>query len=122
MDKLPRPRLADAPSFSVQVVVVDDGADVVVGGELDLATAPDLADALTTVLRALDPASRVAVDLGGTTFVDSSGLAVLVAAHRAATARGQRVVLSGAQPQVRRVLEVTGVSQVLPSVDGAAPT
>jgi anti-anti-sigma factor len=79
---------------------------VAVAGELDLAAAPRLADALAS----LDEHATVTVDLAETTFVDSRGLATLVAAHHRL---GGHLRVVNVRPEVRRVFEITKLDDVL---------
>ncbi len=83
-----------------------DGDTIVVSGELDLATAPDL----RALLDAIDGESTVTVDLNTTTFVDSQGLATLTAAKQRLESR-LRIV--NARDNVRRVFEITNLEKVL---------
>lgn len=53
------------------------------------------------------------VDFGEVTFIDSSGLAALVRAHRNAALRGRRLLLIGVGESTRRVLGITGLDGVL---------
>ena len=79
-------------------------------GELDLSSCTTL----RTCLEELDPGvTDVAVDLTGLSFIDSSGLALLVTTQQALAGRGGSMALLGANGHVRRVLEVSGVDQVL---------
>jgi anti-anti-sigma factor len=87
------------------------GVVVTVTGEIDVDTTDVLADALA---RAADVAAVVVADLTAVTFMDSTGLNTLLGAHRDLAARGGRLALVGAQPAVRRVLELTGVDTVIP--------
>jgi anti-sigma B factor antagonist len=86
---------------------------VVLSGEHDLGTVPRVREALAGV--AADQ-KAVLVDLNSATFVDSSILGALLEARRAAheTDRGFAVACSGDAEPVRRVLEVTGLSEELP--------
>ncbi|MDX6222204.1 MAG: anti-sigma factor antagonist [Frankiales bacterium] len=84
---------------------------VCVAGEIDIATVPDLRDALETALHQNDP--RVILDLTGVSFCDSSGLALLVATRRRLP-DGAPLRLVGAQPMVARVFQLTGLTQVFP--------
>ncbi len=62
------------------------------------------------------------VDLSPCTFMDSTGIGTLVAARRWTTARGARLVLVCGDGSVRRVLELTRVTEVIetqPSLDAA---
>lgn len=67
----------DRAPFGISVTQDPDGRTRVrVTGELDVATAPALDDQLTALRR---PGSRVVLDLGGVSFLDSSAIHVLVA-------------------------------------------
>ena len=68
----------DPTGFSISTSDRDGRAVVVIRGELDLATAPDLEAALP---ERLDAGQDVVVDLRELEFMDSTGLRVLVAAH-----------------------------------------
>lgn len=80
---------------------------VMVRGEVDLATAPRLGEALRAVARR---AAGVVVDLGGVTFMDSSGVSALVRSREEMARRGGELVLTRATPTVRRILELTGLA------------
>lgn len=90
-----------------------------VTGELDLATAPQLRSSLTD---ALNGAEEVVLDLGGVGFIDSTGLAAIIAGANAAEAAGTSFQLATPLPdQAKRLLELTGVSARLaftPEPDG----
>lgn len=100
-------------------VTVDEQADrcsLELSGELDLSSAHRLRTALVQVQvrpRAVD------MDLRRLTFVDSSGLAVIVAAHKRLTELGGSLRVTGATGVVRRVFELTGLSFLLADGDAA---
>lgn len=89
-------------------------------GELDADDAPAVRALLAEqVLRG--PGSLV-VDLSDLTFIDSAGLAALVAAHKGTRAAGTTLLLAAPTPAVVRVLGITGLNAVLvtaPSVEAA---
>ena len=92
----------------------DSPADVVVvRGDIDMQTAPQLQDCLDEAVRAAERAGRpaVVVDLQGVTFLGSSGLRVLAAAHDRG---GPRLLLVSAHRLVRRVVELAGLTAELP--------
>ncbi|WP_040405834.1 STAS domain-containing protein [Amycolatopsis nigrescens] len=99
---------APTPGFTVTVA---DGARVVVTGELDLLTGPQLQEALTKLLDERR-SSRIIADLTGVTFFDSSALNVLLQAQRQA-AELQVALSVVPSRQVRRVIELTGVAEHL---------
>ena len=106
-----------------KVEVEDERNDVrviSVRGELDLNTAPELEGPLEEVLA--DPAAQVLLDLSGCEFIDSTGVALVVRSwqrHDAAAGNGGggRLVLCCPSAQVKRLLEITGVGQAIPTHD-----
>ena len=90
-------------------------------GELDLANA----EAFQTMLREsrTGGATAVVVDLEALEFIDSSGIACLIHAHRELKEAGSCLRIAGAHaPGVRRVIEVTGLDEELVFIaDGIPP-
>jgi anti-sigma B factor antagonist len=80
-------------------------------GEIDLATAPGLREALVFAAGYSD---RIIVDLTGVTFLDSSGVRVLLEAQARSSRRGGSLSLVGPVPAVQRVLTITGLDQRFP--------
>jgi anti-anti-sigma factor len=80
---------------------------VALRGELDIAGAIDL----RTHLRAASKASndRLILDLSELTFIDSTGLAILMEYHTKTRASGGHLILVGVQPTVARVLGISGL-------------
>ncbi|GAA0794851.1 STAS domain-containing protein [Spirilliplanes yamanashiensis] len=78
-------------------------------GEIDMGSAPRLHRAVLDAL--VGRPAVVEVDLAGVTFMDSSGINILVACRQGAGDARVRVV--NAAPQVLRVLTVTGLAAVL---------
>jgi anti-sigma B factor antagonist len=88
----------------------DDGATVVVRGEVDMATAPQLRDELVALVDG--GATRIALDCRGLDFLDSSGIGVLIAVRKRLGDDGS-LTLEAPPAHVRKVLELTGVSEHL---------
>jgi anti-anti-sigma factor len=91
--------------LSIDRVESADGSTVVLAlhGELDLASAGRLREALAALT-----AETVLIHLHDLSFMDSSGLAVLLDAKRRGDRRGRSVRFDGATGDVRYVLERTG--------------
>ncbi|HEX6967920.1 MAG TPA: STAS domain-containing protein [Micromonosporaceae bacterium] len=88
-----------------EVVVVS------VAGELDMATAPQLQDRISDLLdRGHD---RIVFDLDGLSFCDSTGLSVLIRAKNSCDENDGQVRLAAPQRTVLRVLQVSGLTEVL---------
>lgn len=83
---------------------IDMEGTLVLQGEIDSYTAPDLAERL-----ALDPPIEI-LDVAGVTFIDSSGLRAIVEAHQARTVAGSRLVLRSPSAAVQRLLEISGLA------------
>jgi anti-anti-sigma factor len=79
--------------------------EIRVEGELDLAVANQLVEAIA---RSQD--EETLIDLEGCDFIDSTGIAVIVRAHRERAGRGGRVVVHSPSRPVLRVLAVTGLT------------
>lgn len=82
-------------------------AVLTVAGEIDLSTAPRLREALLEIF-STGGARHLVVDLADVTFMDSTGLGVLVGAHRRIAAADAKMTVV-AQNHVRRIMEVTGL-------------
>ena len=73
-------------------------------GELDISSA---GNAWNTLHNALSNGQPLRVDMSGLTFMDSSGLRVLLRVAEAATGKGTNVVLVRPSPQVQKLLDLT---------------
>jgi len=80
-------------------------------GELDLANAAQLDRAIAQAESA--DRSELLLDLSGVEFIDSTGLRSILAAHEKLGGRGGRLLVTGGQPQVARLLELTGADDYL---------
>jgi anti-sigma B factor antagonist len=104
--------------FAVETLQVGDRRAVVrVAGDVDLFTAAELRASLRAALDA--GAGEIVVDLGAVTFLDSSGLAALVAGHRAAQLRRRPMTIVVDDPAIRRPFAVAGLDELLPVVTTA---
>ena len=91
----------------MQVPVVE----VPVSGELDLASAPPLRAALHECIEA-HPGAEVLVDLSKLTFIDSSGLGLLVGALKKARAAGGDLRVVRCPARLRPAFDVTSLDRV----------
>jgi anti-anti-sigma factor len=98
--------------FEITVQVSGDDGRVAVEGDLDMATAPRLEASLQEALQL--GARRLTVDLGAVTFVDSSGLRVLIAMHRQSQDDGWELRILRPGEGAFTVFQVSGADQALP--------
>ncbi|KZC95100.1 MULTISPECIES: STAS domain-containing protein [Clavibacter] len=89
----------------------DDVTVVAVTGMLNMASAPELREAVHDALAG--GASRIVVDLAEVDFIDSSGLGALIAGLKSARDAGGDLRLSAPGPQVAMVLQLSNLDRVL---------
>ena len=81
-------------------------------GELDLGTVPELRERLEGL-----GAERIRLDLSKLDFMDSTGVSLLIGATQEAKNGGPAFELVRPQGEAWRVIELTGIEDVLPFVD-----
>ena len=115
--------MGESTAFDLKVDRADGETRVGVSGELDAYTAPQLRKVLDDILDG--SIDRIVVDLRGTTFIDSTGLGVLVGAARKARSHEGELILDNPSRSVHRVLQITGLTLTIPvrnaPDDGDAP-
>ena len=79
-----------------------------VRGEIDMATAPDFRDAMTSHLGHRS-AGSLHLDLSGVGFMDSAGVHAMLAVQRTARLRSADLILARSSPQVNRLLDLMGL-------------
>lgn len=82
-------------------------------GELDLNTAGPVRDTLDQAVADSHTLGLV-LNLSGVTFMDSTGLGVILGRFRRLKERGGQMVIVGASPQVKPVLELSGILRIMP--------
>jgi anti-sigma B factor antagonist len=101
-----------AHSFSVETLLEpDEAAYVRVAGDVDMATAPDLRNAIDEVERS--DAAAIVIDLGDVTFIDSSGLHVLLMTARRCERRQVPLTAVHLPRHVRRLFTLVALDQTL---------
>ena len=81
-------------------------------GELDAASRADLRRAACAMLNLHRPQLLV-LDLSALSFADCAGLAVIASIHRRQEEQGRRLLITGVQPIVQRLLRLTGLAEHL---------
>ena len=87
-------------------------------GELDVNAVSRIRDTLTDLTKAASP--QIVVNLARATYIDSSGLGVLMGARREALKRGGRLALCGMTKDVRMVFELTRLNKFFEIYDDEA--
>ncbi len=103
------------PSFDLRIVRNGRSTRIAPCGELDIATTPELEQALADATA--DAATEIVLDLRELTFMDSSGLRALAEANKRAGESGVKLSIWRGPRQIERVLEISGLGALLPLVD-----
>ena len=98
-------------SFSADLALVETDAVVVLRGELDLASTPQLERVLDPLVSHGPP--EIVLDCAALSFLDSSGIAVLVNVQSRLGQQDRQLIVRAPQANVLRVLEVTGLMDFL---------
>ena len=113
------PRVTSHVSLSDEAVDADTQL-LRARGDLDLYAAPELKRRLASAIDA--GKTRIVVDLTDAAFMDSTALGVLLGAFKRLRVRDGALAIASEQPTILRILEVTGMNQVLdlhPTADDA---
>lgn len=89
-------------------------------GEIDLHVSPRISASLNAMLN--EKPKQLVVDLSQVSYIDSSGLAVLIEGMQNVAAYGGKFALAGLQESVRPIFEIARLDQVFrifPDVDAA---
>jgi anti-sigma B factor antagonist len=102
--------------FKLATADLGNGISTVsVAGEVDLATAPELKEALTEVVN--DGARGVLVDLSNATFIDSTTLGVLMSAVKRLRPAGGELAIACNDANIRKIFEITLLDRVFAIFD-----
>jgi anti-anti-sigma factor len=94
-------------TFQVREEEISGGRLLRIEGELDLAVAGQLQEAIDA---AVDAAAAVVLSLDACEFIDSTGIAVILRGRSALEEAGGRLAVFGAKGGVARVFEMTGLT------------
>lgn len=80
-------------------------------GEIDHHTSKGMRDALETELKR-SGAVNIALDLGNVTFMDSSGIGVIIGRYKTVSALGGKIIIYNASDQIQRLLRMSGMQKI----------
>src|SRR4051794_19528548 len=96
----------------VRIVELDGGTlEVALYGDIDFGNSTSVRETIRDAVDRAQPRT-IRVDLGGVTFLDSSGIAVLVVVHRLAGSVGAGYTVVNASPAVFEHLRLTGLAEL----------
>lgn len=85
---------------------------VKIAGEIDHHTAPELKEAIDREINLRNTVNLV-LDFDGVTFMDSSGIGVLIGRYKQIQSRGGKTMVIRVKPQVDKILEISGLKKIL---------
>ncbi|MDQ4040798.1 MAG: STAS domain-containing protein [Actinomycetota bacterium] len=100
--------------FHVDRLTTDDEIRLVLRGELDVSVVGEVEEAIGAVASG----SRVVMDVRDLSFIDSSGIRVLMTLDLRARSEGWSLAIEQPQPAVRQVLELCRIGERIPILDG----
>ncbi|ONI93083.1 hypothetical protein ALI22I_00220 [Saccharothrix sp. ALI-22-I] len=98
------------PGWSHETHTSDGRTTITLAGEIDMSDAGQLRQLLHDTLHR---AAVVTVDIAAVRFIDSAVIGALISAHNTATATGREFTVVNAAGQVHRVLQMTGILDIL---------
>ncbi len=101
-----------------QAKALPGSVTVVLAGELDHYTAPQIRAQLDDILQDV-AITHMVLDLENLTFMDSSGIGVLLGRLRVLQARGGDLTVKNMQPPIVKLFRLTGMHRVIRVEDGA---
>ncbi len=81
-------------------------------GELDQRTADEARSALEREIKR-SGAINIALDFGGVTFMDSSGIGMVIGRYKTVSSLGGRIIVYDASDQIIRLLEMAGLDRLV---------
>lgn len=84
-----------------------------IGGDFDLVSANDFREKIDRSI-AETMSQNLILDLEKTTFIDSSGLGVIMGRYRKIKANNGQMVIYGAKPGIKKIFEVSGILSLMP--------
>jgi anti-sigma B factor antagonist len=97
--------------FGLKKHELDDRRLVIeVSGEVDLFTAPELKTLITEGME--NGTSQIVIDLSATSFLDSSGLGVLIGAVKRLRDRDGKLTIVNVDSNIAKTFEITGLDQI----------
>jgi len=82
-------------------------------GEIDLAITDRLRSTLENMLDSNEEIKNIVLNLSGVTYIDSSGLGVLLGRYKRISRQGGKMFIVGAVPQVKKILEMSGLFNIM---------
>ena len=82
-----------------------------IGGEIDHHTARNIRAQIDAAIGQYEP-KRLVLDMGGVTFMDSSGVGLIMGRYRMMQSCGGAVAVENVSPRIEKMLRLSGIGQL----------
>ena len=97
--------------MEVKILEQNNEKVVLITGRLDTVTSPELEKAVSAIWS--EPAITLVFDCEQMEYISSSGLRVILIAHKQMDAKGGKFILRNLTPEVRSIIDMTGFSRII---------
>ncbi|MBR1950554.1 MAG: STAS domain-containing protein [Bacteroidales bacterium] len=97
--------------MELEIIKKGEETIVAINGRVDTVTSPELEKGITGLLA--ENGISLVFDCKGMEYISSSGLRVVLSAHKKVTAGGGKFALEGLSREVKSVFDLTGFSSIL---------
>ncbi|MEF9853894.1 MAG: STAS domain-containing protein [Hydrogenoanaerobacterium sp.] len=97
--------------MSVNIVTEDGIIEALLTGEIDHHSAGELRDAIDAAISSVTP-TRLILDFRGVSFMDSSGIGLVMGRYKALEGTGAALELRGLSAPVKRVMRLAGLDRI----------
>ena len=97
--------------MSVEIKVKGDVMTAYISGEIDHHTAAGIRESIDNAIE-LNMPSLLALDFGGVSFMDSSGIGLVMGRYRNVSKHGAKLHISSASPQIYKVMKLAGLERL----------
>lgn len=96
------------------IEIVNEGESICarIKGEIDHHRASLIREELDTLIAESRP-DLLILDFGGVSFMDSSGIGLILGRYRAVSAYGGRILVKNAKSNIKKILELAGISKLI---------
>ncbi len=97
--------------MSVEIKVTGEVVTAYLGGELDHHSAKEMREAIDNSVE-LNMPTLLVLDFGNISFMDSSGIGLVMGRYRNLIKTGAQLHITGASPQIYKVLKLAGIERL----------
>ncbi|MBR6902575.1 MAG: anti-sigma factor antagonist [Clostridia bacterium] len=97
--------------MAVEISVKGEVVTAFLSGEIDHHSAADMREKIDSVIDTNMP-SLLVLDFGGVSFMDSSGIGLVMGRYRNLQNSGAKLQITGASPQISKVMQLAGINRL----------